>query len=223
MKSSLRAGAWGAWARAFFNLVQAAYIALYVQFIPDGEQYNPVVLKANIPLLYVEPVLMIGMSFGLIVAVWTLFDLMHDHAHTIMRLSLATTIICGAALFFVAANAITRFDSLFVIEGYSLDQQSFALHILDMIAVLLGHVMVTTHALSTLLWAYAGWRSGVLSKALSLTGMIVGALALVFEFTPVNLLGFLLQVPLFIWLGTALWRKSRSVQPSPSISISYGT
>jgi membrane protein DedA with SNARE-associated domain len=37
-------------------------------------------------------------------------------------------------------------------------------------------------------------------------------LAIIFEFTPINLIGFLLHVPLFIWLGIVLWRM-----PEPAV------
>lgn len=207
MTTMLRAGALGAFARAGFNLLQPLYIAASLQALPDGAQYDPAALRAAMPLLYVEPVLMIGMALGLVLAVWTLFDLMADRAPATMRLSLLTAGITATALFFIAGNAISRFDSLFLFESYSAEQQAFALHILDMFSVTVGHVMVASQGISTLLWALAGWRTRALPRSLSGAGLLLGTLGILFEFTPANLIGFLIQVPLFIWLGIVLWRK----------------
>lgn len=204
----LKVGALAAFARALFNIAQFVYIAVYAQFISEAERYDPAVLRAHKPLLYVEPVIMIGMGLGLVLAVWVLFDLMQAQAPGAMRLSLVTAVICGGTLFLVAGQAIARFDGLFLFDAYPADQQGFALRTLDLLAVVLGHVMVASHAFSTLLWAYAGWRTGLLPKALSIAGLLTGALGILFEFTPANLLGFLLQVPLFLWLGISLWRKA---------------
>jgi hypothetical protein len=152
------------------------------------------------------------LSLGLMLAVWSLFDLMHERAPSAMRLSLVTAVICGTALFLVAGNAIARFDSLFLFESYTPEQQGFALHILDMLSVTIGHVMVASQAISTLLWAAAGWRTRALPRSLSGAGLLIGGLAIIFEFTSINLIGFLLHVPLFIWLGIVLWRM-----PEPAV------
>jgi hypothetical protein len=218
MKAQLRAGAVAAFARAAFNLAQPLYITIYAQFIPEGGQYNPALLRAARPLLYVEAVLMVGLSLGLMLAVWSLFDLMHERAPSAMRLSLVTAVICGTALFLVAGNAIARFDSLFLFESYTPEQQGFALHILDMLSVTIGHVMVASQAISTLLWAAAGWRTRALPRPLSGAGLLIGGLAIIFEFTSINLIGFLLHIPLFIWLGIVLWRMPESavVRMSPA-------
>lgn len=208
MNSNVRVGAWGAFARAGFNIGQFFLVAVYFQFIPEGAQYDPAILRQNPFLFYIEFFIMVGMAIGLLLAVRVLYDLMRTQAPHLMWLSLATAVICATGLFMVGANSVTRVDSLYLIETYTTEQQGFALHILDMIAVLIGHIMVSTQALSTLFWSLAGWRTGILSKALSGTGIVIGIIALVFEFSPVNLLGFLIQVPLFIWLGIALWRKT---------------
>jgi hypothetical protein len=206
MPHSLRAGALGAFARSGFNLLQPLYIVAFLQVLPDGAQYDPAAIRTAIPLLYVEPVLTIGMALGLVLAVWTLFDLMADRAPAMMRLSLLTAGIAATALFFVAGNAISRFDSLFLFESYSAEQQGFALHILDMFSVTVGHVLVASQGISTLLWSLAGWHTRALPRRLSGAGLVLGILAILFEFTPANLIGFLIQVPLFIWLGVVLWR-----------------
>lgn len=206
---SRRAGAGGALARGLFNLAQFVYVVLYMQVITEAGDYDPAVLKANIPFLYIDAVILVGMGLGWIVAVWALYDLMRERAPMAMRVSLVTAIIGGAALFMVAAQGIARFDALKLIEDFSPDQQTFALHLLDVQMVVSGHVMGITAAISTFLWGYAAWRTRMLTKSLAIAGMAAGAVALLFEFTPVNLLGFLFQTPLFIWLGISLWRSSQ--------------
>ena len=210
MKNNIRVGAWGAFARAAFNIGQFFLVAIFLQFIPDGSQYDPAIIREYPFLFYIEFFIMVGMAVGLLLAVRALYDLMKTGAPNLMWLSLATAVICAVALFMVGANSVTKVDSLFVIESYSIEQQGFALRILDMVAVLIGHLMVSTQALSTLFWSLAAWRTGLLPKALAGTGIAIGIIAILFEFTPMNLLGFLIQVPLFIWLGVVLWRKAKT-------------
>lgn len=210
MKHNSRVGAWGAFARAFFNIGQFFLVAIYFQFIPEGSQYDPALLRANPFLFYIEFTIMVGMAVGLLLTLRVLYDMMKAEAPYLMWLSLVTGLITVGALFMVGANSITKVDSLYLIESYSVEEQGFALHILDMVAVLIGHITVSTQALSTLFWAIAGWRTGLLPKALSGTGIVFGIIAIGFEFTPANLLGFLLQMPLFIWLGIVLWRKAKT-------------
>lgn len=209
MKNLLRAGAIAAFARAFFNLIQPLYIGIYMQRIPEGQQYVPAVLSANRVLFYIEMILMIGMGLGLVLAVWALFDLMKDKIYGMMRLSLATAMICGGSIFLVAAIAVTRVDGLFLIEDFPMEQQVLALHFLDLLSVMVGHVMVSSQSLSTLFWSYSVFKTAIFSRSFALTGLVIGALGIAFEFTPFNLLGFLVQVPLFIWLGVAFLRKQR--------------
>ena len=210
MNKNIQIGAWGAFARAGFNIGQFFVVALFFQFIPESAQYDPAILQENPILFYLQFLIMVGMAIGLLLAVRVLYDLMKTEAPNLMWLSLIATVICAVGLFMAGANFVAKVDSLYLIESYSLEQQGFALHILDMIAVLIGHVMVSTQALSTLCWALAGWRTGILSKALAGTGIGVGIIGIIFEFTPINLIGFLIQVPLFIWLGVALWRKAKT-------------
>lgn len=208
MKNGLQVGAWGAFARAFFNLGQFILVAIFLQFIPVGSQYVPAIIQEHSFLFYIESLIMTGMAIGLLLTVRVLYDLMKIRAPHLMWLSLATAVICAAGLFMAGANSVGKVDSLYLIENYSLEQQGFALHILDMIAVLIGHVMVSSQAISTLCWAIAGWRTRLLPKTLAGTAIGIGAIGIVFEFTPINLVGFLVQVPLFIWLGVVLWRKA---------------
>lgn len=208
MKNNIRVGAWGAFARAAFNIGQFFLVAIFLQFIPDGSQYDPAIIREYPFLFYIEFFIMVGMAIGLLLVVRVLYDLMKTEAPDLMWLSLATAAICAVALFMVGANSVTKVDSLFVIESYSIEQQGFALRILDMVAVLIGHLMVSTQALSTLFWSLAAWRTRLLPKALAGTGIAIGIITILFEFTPMNLLGFLIQMPLFIWLGIALWRKA---------------
>ena len=209
MTSNIRVGACGAFARAFFNIAQFFLVAVFFQFIPEDQQYDPTVLRENAFLFYIEFLIMIGMASGLLLTIRVLYELMKTQTPYLMWFALITGLICTGALFMVGANSVTKVDSLYLIETYTIDEQGFALHILDMIAVLMGHLMVSTQALSTLFWSVAGWRTGVLPKALSGTGIAIGIIALGFEFTPLNLLGFLIQTPLFIWLGIVLWRKAK--------------
>lgn len=208
MKNNFRTGAWGAFARALFNIGQFFVVALSLQFIPESAQYDPDILRENPVLFYVQFLIMVGMAIGLLLAVRVLYDLMKTGAPHLMWLSLAAAVICAVGLFMAGANFVAKVDSLYLIETYTLEQQSFALHILDMIAVLTGHIMVSTQALSTLFWAAAGWRTGLLPRSLAATGIAIGVIGLLFEFTPMNLIGFLIQLPLFIWLGVVLWRKA---------------
>lgn len=203
-----RIGAGGALARGLLNIAQFVYVLAYMRVITEAGDYDPVVLKAHIPFLYVDAVILVGMGLGWIVAVWALSDLMRERAPMTMRVSLVTAIIGGAALFLVAAQGIARFDGLKAIEDFSPEQQRFALHLLDVQMIVSGHVMGITAAISTFLWGYAAWRTGMLTRSLAIAGMAAGAVALLFEFTPLNLLGFLFQTPLFVWLGISLWRSS---------------
>lgn len=209
MKNNLRVGAWGAFARAGFNIGQFFLVAIFLQFIPDGSQYDPAIIQKYPVLFYIESAIMMGMAIGLLLVMKVLYDLMKTEAPHLMWLSLATAVFSAVGLFMVGAYSVTKVDSLYLIESYTLEQQGFALHILDMIAVLIGHIMVSTQALSTLCWAIAGWRTTLLPKSLTGTGIAIGIVAILFEFTPMNLLGFLIQVPLFIWLGIILWRKAK--------------
>lgn len=215
-----RAGAWGALARGGFNLAQFVFVLVHMRIIGEAGDYDPAVLKANAPLLYIDAVILLGMGLGWIVAVWGLHDLMRERAPMLMRISLVTAIVGGAAFFVTAGQAIARVDGLFLVEDFSPELQTFSLHLLDIQSVVFGHVMVMTAAISTLLWGTAALRTGMLGRRLAIAAIVGGVVAVFLEFTPMNLLGFLFQTPIFLWLGVVLWRSSGlEGQPAASVEV----
>jgi hypothetical protein len=211
-RRAYRVGGRAALARAFFNVLQPLYLVLMSTFVfkTEASWNDPTIISANRFWFYLDVIPLVGMAFSLAMMTWLLYDLLEGGAPYAMRLSLFTGLTCAGVFLLIAGFGVAQGYNLPDIAGFTEAEQRLSLLTFRFSQGGLGQTLILTQGLSTLLWGFAAMRSGILPKAMGTVAVIVGAFCLVMG-TPVSITAFMLQIPLFIWLGLVLLQRSKAV------------
>lgn len=223
-RQAYRVGGRAALTRALFNVLQPLYLVLMSVFVfkTEASWNDPAILWANRLWLYLDVIPLVGMALSLVVMTWVLYDLFKDQALYAMRLSLLTGFTCAGIFLLTAGFGVAQGHNLPEIAGFTDAEQRLSLLTFQFsLGGGLGQTMILSQGLSTLFWGVAAVRGGTLLRGMGTTAVILGALCLALG-TPVSTITFLLQIPLFIWLGLSLLQRGKEVSatlpPKPATS-----